>query len=171
MQQPPHNTQLYDILQVNPNSSTQAQITKSRRNLSRKYHPDKATSDSQDDQKLLQKIQRVYDILSNDSTCLFYHKYGILDPNLAALLLMGPTVHPKFFVQKIALQSSLSSSSSSSEALPFETLDKELLVLMGYDRPTIIDNVSDHFKSFENGNVLPLDQQVHTIAAYLVKQI
>jgi hypothetical protein len=51
MQQPPHDTQLYDILQVNPNLSTQAQIAKSHRNLSRKYHPDKATCDSQDDQK------------------------------------------------------------------------------------------------------------------------
>jgi hypothetical protein len=185
-QQPPHNTQLYDILQVNPNS-TQAQITKSYRNLSRKYHPDKkvTSADSRDDDRqklLLQQIQRAYDVLSNDSTRLFYHKYGILDPNLAALLLMGPTVHPKFFAQKMASQSSSSSSSSlpssSAEALlPFETLDKELLELMGYDDESIaVDrNGSDHCTSSDNGNI-PFnsdleDQRVRTIAAYLVEQI
>ena len=130
---------------------------------------------SEDDQELLQQIQRAYDILSNDSTRLFYHKYGILDPNLAALLLMGPTIHPKFFIQKMASQSS---SSSSSSALPFETLDKELLELMGYDELIVADigkDGDDHFSSFENDNIPSNNdlekQRVRTIAAVLVEQL
>jgi hypothetical protein len=68
--------------------------------------------------------------------------------------------------------------SSSAEApLPFETLDKELLALMGYDDESVaVDrNGSDHCTSSENRNI-PFnsdleDQRVRTIAAYLVEQI
>ena len=59
-QQPPHDTQLYDILQVNPNA-TQAQISKSYRQLSRKYHPDKL---------LTSEFRRRPGTVTTNSTCI-----------------------------------------------------------------------------------------------------
>lgn len=87
MTSPPHDTKLYDILHVTPNA-TAAMITKSYRNLVRRYHPDKTTMDQSS--TLLQQIQDAYDILKDDSTRLPYHQYGLTDPNVAVAILLGP---------------------------------------------------------------------------------
>lgn len=95
---PPHDTELYDILNVSPNA-TAAQIIKSYRNLSRRFHPDKqqATSTNDDDdaqsntsKQQLKQVQDAYDILKDDSTRLPYHQYGLTDPNVAVAILLGP---------------------------------------------------------------------------------
>ena len=117
-QQPPHDSVLYDTLQVNPNA-TAAEITKSYRRLSRKYHPDKrrrtrkskassttssSTSstategsrdndenDEQDEQQQLERIREAYEVLKEDSARLPYHRYGLVDTGHALVLLTGRT--------------------------------------------------------------------------------
>lgn len=83
-QQAPHDTTLYDILEVAPNA-TAAQISKSYRVLSRKYHPDKATDRAEN----LHSVQQAYEILKDDVTRLPYHQYGLTDVSDAAFLLTG----------------------------------------------------------------------------------
>lgn len=107
--QPPHDPTLYKTLQVSPNA-TLAQITKSYRTLSRKYHPDKIS----DAEEKLQSIRQAYEVLKDDSTRLPYHKYGLVDTSIAVVLLMGPG---KILKHPIA----------------DNHLQNELLQLMGYD--------------------------------------
>jgi curved DNA-binding protein CbpA len=107
--QPPHDPTLYKMLQVSPNA-TLAQITKSYRNLSRKYHPDKIS----DAEEKLQSIRQAYEVLKDDNTRLPYHKYGLVETSMAVVLLMGPgkiLKHP----------------------MVDDPLQNELLQLMGYD--------------------------------------
>jgi curved DNA-binding protein CbpA len=169
MLDPPHDVHLYDTLEVFPNA-TMEQISKSYRRLSRKYHPDKrnrripsAVNDNQIeeqeqcfDRERLQQIQRAYEVLSNDSTRLPYHKYGLVDPSLAVVLLMGPR---------------LLSSGSVRGGVPFGTLDRELLLLMGYDESTMRMAMA-YGSSTAAGLESNLEQyRVKTIAAILVEQI
>ncbi|KAG7337838.1 chaperone protein DnaJ [Nitzschia inconspicua] len=181
-QQPPHDRQLYDILQVLPNA-TQAQITESYRSLSREYHPDKRKRQSQHgankssncndndaEQLQLQQLQQAYQILKVDSTRIFYHKFGLTDPNLAVLLLLGPKLHPNVWRQQLGqsqmahLQDS-SSSSSSSSSLNFETLDLDLMRLIGYD-----EDILRHDDTDESPTLLE-ERRIHNIAALLVEQM
>jgi curved DNA-binding protein CbpA len=85
------------MLQVSPNA-TAAHITKSYRNLARKYHPDKQQNSSPNDDELapkqqLQQVQQAYDILKDEATRLPYQQYGLVDPSLAVVLLLGPQDH------------------------------------------------------------------------------
>lgn len=83
-QQRPHDTTLYDTLQVHPNA-TAAQITKSYRKQSRKYHPDKQA----DGEEKLQAVREAYEVLKEDATRLPYHQYGLTQVTDAAFLLTG----------------------------------------------------------------------------------
>lgn len=104
LQQPPHDTCLYDSLQVSPNA-TVADITKSYRKLSRLLHPDKQISRSNydaDATKLhheiklqLQRVRQAYDVLKDDSTRLPYHRYGLIDTKQAVILLTGQSLKRK----------------------------------------------------------------------------
>lgn len=99
-QRPPHDTTLYDVLEVSSNA-TAAQITKSYRKLSRKYHPDKqrrkrSHSNNNDDgedqaenEQQLERIREAYEILKVDSTRLPYHRFGLVDTVHAVYLLTG----------------------------------------------------------------------------------
>ena len=94
-QQPPHDTRLYDILQVTPNA-TLAQIQKSYRKLTKQLHPDKQRQHQLQQQQSsntpndkLQQVRQAYEVLKEDSTRLPYHRYGLLDVNHAAFLLTG----------------------------------------------------------------------------------
>lgn len=92
LNQPPHDTSLYETLQVSPNATT-AQISQSYRRLSRKYHPDKQLTSPINEKEAAEKLQQVrqaYEILKDDSTRLPYHQYGFTDPKVALLLLIGP---------------------------------------------------------------------------------
>ncbi|KAL7557740.1 hypothetical protein ACA910_006216 [Epithemia clementina (nom. ined.)] len=116
LEHPPHDRTLYDVLQVSPNA-TAAEISKSYRRLSRKYHPDKQrpqdrrsrtvanyvsdnndSDDSLTDHRnekpsdMLQQIREAYDILKDDRTRLPYHQYGLLDSAQALVLLTGRKV-------------------------------------------------------------------------------
>jgi curved DNA-binding protein CbpA len=93
--QPPHDTTLYDILQVSPNA-TAAQITKSYRKLSRIYHPDKQRRKNDDDEEdrveneqQLERIREAYEVLKTDSSRLPYHRFGLVDTVHAVYLLTG----------------------------------------------------------------------------------
>lgn len=97
MQQPPHDTTLYDVLQVSPNA-TAAQIKKSYRKLSRIYHPDKQRrnnndSDDQEDraetEQQYERMREAYEVLKEDQTRLPYHRYGLVDTVHAVYLLTG----------------------------------------------------------------------------------
>ncbi|GAX24887.1 hypothetical protein FisN_2Lh158 [Fistulifera solaris] len=95
-QQPPHDTTLYDILQVSPNA-TAAQITKSYRKLSRIYHPDKQRrkkknddeEDRAENEQQLERIREAYEVLKMDSSRLPYHRFGLVDTVHAVYLLTG----------------------------------------------------------------------------------
>jgi DnaJ domain/X-domain of DnaJ-containing len=105
---PPHDTKLYEILQI-PSNATAAQISKSYRKLSRQYHPDKGNQPAK-----LQELQDAYEILKNDATRLPYHQYGLSDPNVAVAVLLGP--HQQ-----------------QSQHLLLDNAHRELLELMGYE--------------------------------------
>jgi len=92
LNQPPHDSSLYETLQVSPNATT-AQLAQSYRRLSRKYHPDKqlkSSSKSEDAAQKLEQVRQAYEILKDDATRLPYHQYGFTDPKVALLLLIGP---------------------------------------------------------------------------------
>lgn len=155
--QPPHETSLYDVLQISPNA-TAAQITKSYHKLSRKHHPDKQKSDK--DPKQLHQVRQAYEILKDDSTRLPYHRYGLIDPSMAVILLLGPQNHH--------------------HDARLDSVHKELLQLMGYQ-----DSVHDHdHKLHEDSQVGGVEEEdpkschrrqqekrVRTIAAQLVEQV
>ena len=194
---PPHDTDLYDIMEVSPNA-TLAQITKSYRDLSRKYHPDKQRRRRQQQQQQqqqrqedaetetrLQLIQRAYAILSNDSKRLPYHRYGLVDPNLAAFLLLGPRISPNNYYQLLQQQqqqqhsySSSSSNDRDSTATLFDKLDRELLQLMGYDE-SAMEVVLMAMGAANNGDgsddtnpsVALEEHRVRTVAALLLESI
>jgi len=104
--QPPHDSSLYDLLEVSPNA-TAAEITKSYRKLSRRLHPDKQRrhhhhyhhGDDDDDalsvknkisaSQKLQRVREAYEILKDDATRLPYHRHGLLDSRDAVVLLTG----------------------------------------------------------------------------------
>ena len=83
-QQTPHDTTLYDALEVAPNA-TSAQISQSYRALSRRYHPDKSSGR----EEKLRHVQHAYNILKDDSSRLPYHQYGLIEVSDAAFLLTG----------------------------------------------------------------------------------
>jgi curved DNA-binding protein CbpA len=110
--QPPHDTSLYDLLEVSPNA-TYAEIAKSYRQITRRLHPDKQvgrrrrkkggghnavvgtdnTNDNEDidgrpDQKLA-RVRAAYEILKHDSRRLPYHRHGLLNPMDAVYILTG----------------------------------------------------------------------------------
>jgi curved DNA-binding protein CbpA len=93
LRQPPHDTGLYDTLHVSPNA-TAAEIAKSYRRLSRRFHSDKAVDDngSNDNNgfssaQQLQRVRDAYEILKDDSTRLHYHRHGLLNAGDAVRLL------------------------------------------------------------------------------------
>ena len=187
---PPHDTDLYDIMEVSPNA-TLALITKSYRNLSRQYHPDKQGRRQQQQpeqyfrrqdsaEQRLQQIQTAYEILSNDSKRMLYHRYGMIDPNLAAFLLLGPRVSPNNYYQLIQQQqhshsSSISGSEYGNTAPLFDKLDRELLHLMGYDESSL-EVLAMATESANNGDgtdpsVVMEEHRVRTVAALLLESI
>ena len=162
MVHPPHDRCLYDILEV-PANATTAQITKQYHILTRSFHPDKQRHQQQQQQQQqhsqykFHRLQDAYEVLSNDKTRLLYHRYGLIDPNLAAFLLLGPTaaaaatipspISPgatnTVYTQSLHQQQQQyhsqqeehqehKSASSSFDPL-FDKLNPELLQLMGYD--------------------------------------
>ena len=64
----------YNILEVDK-SATQEEIKKSYRNLSKKYHPDKAGDDSESIEKFKQ-IAEAYEVLSDEQKRKNYDQYG-----------------------------------------------------------------------------------------------
>jgi hypothetical protein len=92
---PPHDYSLYHTLNVHPNA-TLHEITKSYRRLTRVLHPDKQAGDSlssdDDREEGLQQVREAYEVLKDDSTRLPYHRFGLIDTDVAAFLLTGGTV-------------------------------------------------------------------------------
>jgi curved DNA-binding protein CbpA len=151
LQQPPHDTALYDCLGVSPNA-TVALITQKYRKLSRRLHPDKTKGNADDGDngataaaaaKQLQQVRRAYDILKDDASRLPYHRYGLQDIDQAAWMLMG--------------------SSEMFQGLENGNDSLELLRLMGYqphDDKRNSQSQSDNYK-----------RRVQFIAANLVEKI
>lgn len=159
---PPHDTDLYDVLEVLPNA-TVAQMTKKYRRLTRDLHPDKirvrqlerrrrrekhdattlppddseeSDSDFENECELqLARIREAYDVLKDDLTRLPYHRFGLIDTDVAATLLTGGT----------------SGGAATSE-------QERLLRLMGY-----APHLSPHTNSHEN--------RVRFVAANLAEMI
>lgn len=90
LRQPPHDTGLYDVLQVSPNA-TAAEISKSYRKLSKRLHPDKQQRNTNDDsaKRELERVRQAYELLKDDRTRLPYHRHGLLDLQDAVYLLTG----------------------------------------------------------------------------------
>jgi len=192
---PPHDTDLYDIMGVSPNA-TLAEITKSYRILSRKYHPDKQRRNSEPQnqnhkhsEQKLQQIQKAYETLSDDSKRLPYHRYGWSIPILLLFLLLGPRVAPTDYYKLLQKQNSYTGSSSKSpddKNIPlYNKLDRELMHLMGYDDSTMDvlatameaanndnsgDNDDTHDGTTNPSKVLE-EHRVCTVAALLLESI
>jgi len=124
MTYPPHDTSLYDALEVAPNA-TAAQISKSYRVLTRRFHPDKARQnrkrrssaiEAEEDEVLREEkfelVRQAFEILKDDKTRIPYHRFGLMDTAQAVLLL---------------------TKGSSRGNGSIGTDLKELLLLMGYD--------------------------------------
>jgi hypothetical protein len=141
LKQPPHDLSLYNALKVSSNA-TAAQITKSYKQLSRKYHPDKQSDDQNTKKQKLQQIQQAYEILKDDKSRLPYHRYGFTDPSVAIILLMGPARH--FHLQDESLES--------------------LLQLMGFEQHYLNAKINLSAKIIHK-------LRVRSIAARLVEQI
>jgi curved DNA-binding protein CbpA len=189
---PPHDTDLYDIMEVSPNA-TLAEITRSYRKLSRQYHPDKQGRRQQQQQpsqqnsrmqmsagQRLQQIRTAYEILSDDSKRLPYHRYGLIDPDLAAFLLLGPRVSPTNYFQLLQQQrhshSGSFSGSSYDHTVPlFDKLDRELLHLMGYDDSTLEvlawANEAAYIGDGTDPAVVMEEHRINTVAALLIESI
>jgi len=177
---PPHDTDLYDTLEVSSNA-TLSQITKSYRSLSRIFHPDKQKQKEKEGvvaKRRLQQIQRSYEILGNDNKRLLYHRYGLIDPNLAAFLLLGPKIDPKSYYQLLQQTSSSShadggnSKENAGEIHLFDKLDRELLQLMGYDDSTMdVIRMAMETNPSDDPSIALEDHRVRTVAAILVESI
>jgi hypothetical protein len=176
---PPHDTDLYDTLEVSSNA-TLSQITKSYRTLSRIFHPDKQKQKKKKEgvaEKRLQQIQRSYEILGNDNKRLLYHRYGLTDPNLAAFILLGPKINPKSYYQLLQQTSSSydadgSSKANAGETHLFDKLDRELLQLMGYDDSTMdVVRMAMETNPSDDPSIALEDHRVRTVAAILVESI
>jgi len=136
---PPHETSLYDILGVNSNA-TMAEITKAYRRKSRIFHPDKqrASRDSNSPESYeskLKKVREAYEVLKEDSTRLPYHKFGLIDTSLAAMLLTGGKTDNS---ESSGVKSSLLNQN------PYDDItleQKQLLQWMGYS-PRVHDHDS-----------------------------
>ena len=94
---PPHETSLYDTLNVLPNA-TNADITRQYRKLTRQLHPDKnhihhsldnATDLESEYQQRLFEVRSAYEVLKQDTTRLTYHRFGLFDTGTAAAILTG----------------------------------------------------------------------------------
>jgi DnaJ domain len=90
LRQPPHDTTLYDVLQVSPNA-TASEIDKSYRKLSRKLHPDKQGNavGNEDTKEELERVRQAYEVLRDDRTRLPYHRHGLVNAHDAVLILSG----------------------------------------------------------------------------------
>eukprot|EP00547_Thalassionema_nitzschioides_P003529 CAMPEP_0194205578 /NCGR_PEP_ID=MMETSP0156-20130528/4816_1 /TAXON_ID=33649 /ORGANISM="Thalassionema nitzschioides, Strain L26-B" /LENGTH=357 /DNA_ID=CAMNT_0038931889 /DNA_START=164 /DNA_END=1237 /DNA_ORIENTATION=+ len=117
VEQAPHDTTLYNILQVPPNA-TSDKIARSYRVLSRKFHPDKV----EDGEERLQQIREAYEVLKNDATRLPYHQYGLMEVSDAAFLLTGVTHHKRLNSYEIQLLSLMG-------YVPGQTLSREKRIL------------------------------------------
>ena len=67
---------LYNILVIEPKASKK-DIKKAYRKLALKHHPDKLEKGSKDDSFV--KINRAYNILSNENQRQLYDNYGIIE--------------------------------------------------------------------------------------------
>ena len=155
-QQPPHDTTLYDVLQVTPNA-TLAQIQKSYRKLTKQLHPDKQpqqhannrtnnnNNDNNKDNDIdkLQHVRQAYDVLKEDSTRLPYHRYGLLDVNHAAFLLTG----------------------AATGKMTTKEDQQALLRLMGYDK------IQSNISQLSPSALSPHQQRVFYIAANLLERM
>jgi len=153
---PPHDTSLYETLQVSPNATT-AQISQSYRRLSRKYHPDKQVKPPTSKNDAVEKLQRVrqaYEILKDDSTRLPYHQYGFTDPKVALLLLIGPA-----------------SQQSQIELQEREASLYSLLELTGLDFPSSSLPISSCSSSAVGQRKKMHQWRVRTMASRLVEQL
>jgi curved DNA-binding protein CbpA len=143
---PPHDTELYDVLHISPNA-TAAQITKSYRNLSRRFHPDKVATDQS---ARLTQVQDAYDILKDDTTRLPYHQYGLTDPNVAVAILLGPH-HQKQHYNHL-----------------LDEAHHELLQLMGYE---YFGNNDHQHHTISLDDKRRRHQRVQFVAARLVERL
>jgi len=112
--EPPHDMSIYNTLRVSSNA-TVAEITKAYRALSLELHPDKRnhykrekrssstmpstmnetnieleeddSADNPDEE--LDLVRRAYDVLKDDASRLLYHRFGLLDTAMAAMVLTG----------------------------------------------------------------------------------
>lgn len=91
LRQPPHDTSLYDTLEVSPNA-TSAEIATSYRKICRRLHPDKNPDHDYTDQ--LSRVRTAFEILKHDNTRLSYHRHGLLNAMDAVYILTG-SIHRK----------------------------------------------------------------------------
>jgi curved DNA-binding protein CbpA len=192
--QPPHDTALYDLLEVSPNA-TSTEIAKSYRKITRRLHPDKQrrgkkkeniidhqeVSDEEDgddesDHRRRYRLARVraaYEILKHDSRRLPYHRHGLLNPMDAVYILTGSVLQqhgPPHYAAASA------SANSIDEEDVQRGLQMELLELMGYY----------YYNNYQQKKKSPFDQssflrpesdarshrdRVHFIAASLLERL
>lgn len=138
--QSPHDTTLYDRLEVKPNA-TSAQITRSYRILSRRYHPDKTN----DGEERLQVVRDAYDILKEDATRLPYHQYGLTELSDAAFLLTGAKSAKSLSIDQERLMRMMGYFVEHGQAMKLPYRNRVLLLsanLVERIRPLVEDSIS-----------------------------
>jgi curved DNA-binding protein CbpA len=196
IRQPPHDTSLYDLLEVSPNA-TYAEIAKSYRQITRRLHPDKVgrrrrkkggghnavvgtdnPNDNDDNgrpDQLLARVRAAYEILKHDSRRLPYHRHGLLNPMDAVYILTGKNSGPQQQYPRRVLAVDDGDHDDEHEK---HVLQMELLELMGYyhynenlhQRRKKFPFITDHLDDFPHPERSKRDR-VHFIAASLLERL
>jgi DnaJ domain/X-domain of DnaJ-containing len=188
--QPPHDTALYDLLEVSPNA-TSTEIARSYRKITRRLHPDKQrrgkkkenindqeVSDDEDADESdhrrryrLARVRAAYEILKHDSRRLPYHRHGLLNPMDAVYILTGSVLRQHGPPQ---YASAAASANSIDEEDVQRGLQMELLELMGY----YYNNHQKKKSPFDRSSFLRPESdarshrdRVHFIAASLLERL
>ena len=161
----PHDTELYDILQVRPNA-TVTDIAKKFRRISRRYHPDKTYNETFDKTKW-ERIQLAHNILKKDETRLLYHKFGLIQNSI-----ISQSQSMSNFLQLAAQGRRKTYTDPYLNQWTFEQL--QLLQLMGYDPNQLDSAASDQTinRKYDScyANV-SLDERISYISSQLVETI
>lgn len=164
LQQPPHDTALYDCLQVSPNA-TSHQISQSYRRLCRKYHPDKrrGSAHEEDDSSsslMFEQVQKAHQILKDDATRLAYHRYGLIDAAQAVQILKGTLLSSGASPFRTAGRGG---GIDHDENGAYHDAEAELLLLMGYAPPWENDSPS--------ASRISQEERMERIARHLVERL
>lgn len=163
---PPHDSRLYDVLQLRPNA-TLADISRNYRRACLRYHPDKNPNNCNTNQNMWEEVQHAYDILKTEESRLLYHKYG---------LLQNTTCHSIAHFLKLSGSSNSVNvhNPNSNRQFRWTWQQLSLLELMGYDPQTFSNDsnrvLDNNYYRNQFSNIL-VEDRISYMAKHLVETI